>query len=470
MRTQNLVAILALSGLVTGCGLFGPSYSHPNTGDPKEFPSRDLLSLNESTNLPALSWWKSFNDQQLNNLMESALRNNNNIQNAIGNIIAAQGQLRQVQFAWIPTGSAAGGYQARSLAGQGYYFSGTPSYSLNVFQQIRSQQYASANYQSVIAAKDTVRLSVISQIATGYFTLRGQDYQLQLQQQLVKDSGDLLALSKLEYADGLISLYQLQSYEQNYQSAAAQIPLIKNNIVASRNALRLLLNQNPGDIVRGKKFMDINSYGVIPTNLPSTVLRNRPDVVQAEQQLIGANANIGVATSTFFPSISLTGTGGTAASGLSGLFAPANDFWIEAASVTMPILNFGIYGQIEQAKGSYYAAYYNYLQVVRSAFAAVDNDLSAHQQLTISMDEQIKAYNATALAYKLAQDSYKEGLYSKPTLLQNAITMDNAAIVVEQSKLQQLGTIVQLYQDLGGGYAYHNYESANKFGDSHDWN
>jgi multidrug efflux system outer membrane protein len=468
MWKPSLVVFLAI--LVTGCGLFGPSYIHPNTDDPQKFPSLDVLSRTESTNLPALAWWKSFRDEQLNNLIESALRNNNDIQNAIGNIIAAHGSLRQVQFAWIPTGSGAFGYQSRSLAGQGYYFGGTPSYSLNILQQIRSQQYAVANYQAVIAAKNAVRLAVISQVATGYFTLRGQDYQLQLQQQLVKDSKDLLDLAKLEFAEGLISLYQLQTYAQNYQTALAQIPIIENNIIASRNALLVLLNQNPGDVARGRKFMDIDSYGVIPANLPSVVLRNRPDVAQAEQQLIAANANIGVATSMFFPTISLTGTGGTASSGLSGLFAANSDFWVNTAALTMPLLNFGIYGQIEQAKGNYYAAYYNYLQVVRLAFAAVDNDLSAHQQLTVSMDSQIKAYEAAKLAYKLAVDSYTGGLYSKPTLLQNAINLDNAALVVEQSKLQQLGTIVQLYQDLGGGYAYNNYESANKFGDSHDWN
>ena len=152
-----------------------------------------------------------------------------------------------------------------------------------------------------------------------------------------------------------------------------------------------------------------------------------------------ANANIGVATSTFFPSISLTGTtGGTAASSLSGLFQPGSDYWVQAAGVAMPILNFGIYGQIQTAKGQYYEAYYNYLNTVRSAFAAVDNDLSAHQQLTVSLKTQIEGYNSSKLAYKLAESSYTQGLYSKPQLLQNAVTMDQSALVVQQSKLQNI--------------------------------
>lgn len=469
MKLRDICCMLALGSVITGCGLFGPSYNKPNTQNPNSFPSKDTLANTESANLPMMAWWKSFNDPQLNELIESALRNNNNIQAAIGNIVAAQGQLRQVQFAWIPTSNIGAGYTSKSLVGEGYYFEATPAYSLNIFQQIRQQQAANANYQASRAAKDTVRLSVISATVTGYFTLLGQDYQLQLQQQLVKDLGDLLAFANMQYKDGLISLYQVQSYEQQFASANAQLPIIKNNIVASQNALRLLLNQNPGDIKRGLKFNDLNSYGVIPANLPSQVLRNRPDVRQSEQQLIAANANIGVATSAFFPSINLTGAGGTAGNYLSSLFTAGSDYWSSAASLNMPFLNFSIYGQIEQAKGQYYNAYYNYIQTVRSAFAAVDNDLSAHQQLTISLDTQTKVYNSSVLAYKLATDSYHDGLYSKPTLLQNAVTMDQAAITVQQSKLQQLGTIVQLYQDLAGGYDYHNFESTNKFGDGHDW-
>lgn len=468
MRINNWISLLAFGAVISSCAIFGPDYTQPNTQDPSTWNSRDTLASTESANLPALTWWKSFNDPQLNSLMESALKNNNNIQAAIGNITAAEGQLRQVQFAWIPTATGSVGYNSRALAGEGYFVTGTPAYSLNIFQLIRSTEYAKANLEAVRAAKDTVRLSVISQVALGYFTLLGQDYQLQLQKQLVKDVGDLLVLAKAEYKEGLISLYNLQQYEQNYDQAQAQVPIIENNIVASRNALRVLLNQNPGEVQRGMKFNQINSYGVIPTNLPSQVLRNRPDVRQAEQQLIAANANIGVATSMFFPTISLTGNGGTAAAALSGLFGPNTDFWIKSATVSMPLLNFGIFGQIEQAKGQYYAAYYTYLQTVRSAFAAVDNDLSAHQQFTVSMDINVKYYDSTKVAYALAESSFTNGLFSKPTLLQNAVTMDQAAITLQQSKLQQLGSIVQLYQDLGGGYQYQNNESAIKFGDNHD--
>jgi len=315
-----------------------------------------------------------------------------------------------------------------------------------------------------------MRLSIISQVVGGYFTLRGNDYLLVLQKQLVKDLGEILTLTKQQYKDGYISLYQLQQYIENYNQALARIPIIEKNIVASRNTLRVLLNENPGDVDRGLDFMQINSYGVIPSNIPSTVLRNRPDVQQAEQQLVAANANIGVATSQFFPTIILNGNAGAASNALNSLFNTGNEFWNYTATATIPVLNFSIYGQIDQAKGQYYYAYYNYLQIVRNAFASVDSDFSSHDQTTKSLDTQIKYYDSTVVAYKLAQQSFKDGLYSLPTLLNNAVTMDNAAITVANSKQTQLNTIVQLYQDLGGGYAYKNYsyESANRFGDQHD--
>jgi len=468
-KLANLVALAVVAAL-GGCSILGPSYEKPNTNDPEKWVSRDVLAPTESANLPAMAWWKSFNDPVLDNLMESALRNNNNIQAAVGNVIAAKGYLQQIQAAWIPTGSAQVGYQTRAVYGEGYNAGLLPSYTLNIFQMIRSTQYAEASYEAQVAAKDAMRLSIISQVVGGYFTLRGNDYLLVLQKQLVKDLGEILELTKQQYKDGYISLYQLQQYIEQYNQALAQIPIIEKNIVASRNTLKVLLNENPGEVERGLEFMKFNSYGVIPANMPSTVLRNRPDVQQAEQQLVAANANIGVATSQFFPSISLNGNAGAASNALNNLFTPGNEFWNYTSTATMPILNFSIYGQIDQAKGQYYYAYYNYLQTVRNAFASVDSDLAAHDQVTRSFDTQIKYYDSTVVAYKLAQGSFKDGLYSLPTLLQNAVTMDNAAIAVANSKQTQLNTIVQLYQDLGGGYAYKNYsyESANRFGDQHD--
>lgn len=453
LRNKNLLLITFLVCLA-GCGLFGPTYTKPESNAPQAWNSSDYLSVAESTNLPQLAWWTKFNDPQLNYLVESALKNNNNIQVAVGNVQAAAGQLKQIEYTWIPNLSAVAGNTNSPInfLNSGYVAGFMPSYSINIFQLINSTKFAKANLAAAKAAQDTVRLTVISQASGGYFAYLGQDYLLTLQKQLVADLSDLLRLSKLQYDKGLISLYTLQSYEQQYEQAQAQVPILQNNVVMAQNSLRLLLNENPGEIKRGTEFMAIKSDDIVPVNLPSLVLRNRPDVQQSEQQLIAANANIGVATSTFFPTISLTGSTGFASSQLQQLFTTGNDFWNREAVATMPILSFSTYGQIEQAKGGYYAAYYSYIQTVRSAFAAVDNDLSSHDKLAKSLVTKFKNYDSSKVAYELASVSYDKGLYSLPTLLTNKVTMDNAAILVAQSKLSQLNTIVQLYQDLASGY------------------
>jgi len=461
MRFHNC-ALLGIVTALAGCGIFGPNYSKPSITTPNDWQSKDYLATTtDGANLPAMAWWRNFNDVQLNSLIESALINNNDIQVAVGNIITAQGLLQQIDYAWIPTMGGAVGFTNQSNGQQipGYFAGLTPNYTLNIVQQIRSQQFAKANLAAVKAAQDNVRLGIISQVASSYLTLLGQDYQLQLQQRLVTDLGELLKLTGDQYKYGLISLYTLQQYQQQYEQAKAVIPIIRNNIVKSQNALRLLINQNPGDITRGLSFMQVKDTGIIPVNLPSTVLKNRPDVQQAEEELIAANANIGVATSTFFPSISLTNDVGAASNALSGLFNSGTGFWNTQIAATMPILSFGTYGQIKQAKGQYYAAYYKYVETVRVAFQSVDNDLSAHAQYTTSLWTQMQFSKSAKVAYTLSQASYSKGLYSYPTLLQNKINYDNAEISVAQSKILQLNTIVQLYQDLGGGYMIDNDES-----------
>lgn len=379
---------------LSSCEIFGSTYDKPNVNIPEAWNSRDSLSVNESTDLAQMAWWKKFDDPQLSYLIESALQNNNNVQAAIGNVEAAQGQLKQIQYSWIPNLAVDAGYTntSNNFLNPGYGIAILPNYTLNLMQLIKSTEYAKANLSAVRAAKDAVRLTVISQTSGGYFAYLGQDYLLTLQKQLVNNLAELLRLKTIQYQKGLISLYTLQQCEQQYEQAEVQIPILQNNVVAAGNTLKVLLNENPGGIKRGIAFMDIKSDGIIPANLPSEVLRNRPDVRQSEQQLIAANAAIGIAKSTFFPTISLTAGGGYASNELNQLVAPGNSFWNQDIDVNMPLLSFSTYGQIQQAKGAYHAVYAAYMQTVRQAFASVDNDLSAHDKYYKSLGKQFKNY------------------------------------------------------------------------------
>lgn len=482
-----LVVIAALSG----CAMWGPSYKQPDANAPESWASTDSLAKvdksSESadvTMLAKMKWWEQFNDPVLNKLVIYTLANNPTIQQQIGSIIQAQGTLETVQMQWVPTLNFSPGYKAtgnytgvsNSSVSQytigsnvGYYVDFVPSYSLNIMQQLRQQEAAEAGVGLAKYQKDAMRMTIIGQVAGSYLSLRGYDYMLNIQKQLVDDTAKQYELGKAQYKEGYISLLTLQDYQQQYEAAKAQVPITQNNIVATTNAIRVLANKNPGDLKRGLDFAQIPTDGLIPVNLPSVVLRNRPDIKQMESGLVQANANIGVATSAFFPTLSLTGNTGFASGGLNTLFNAGSDFWQTQIAAVMPVLNLSLFGQIKGAKGLYYQAYWNYINTVKTAFSQVDNGLSGHDKLTKSYKDQTEVYKSAVTAYNLEDGRYKQGLDSLMPALQYKIKMEQAALTMASSKTSQLQTIVTLYQALAAGYDVDNTDKPNtKFGDGRD--
>jgi multidrug efflux system outer membrane protein len=484
MKIKPILTLLTALTL-TSCGLWGPNYVKPNVDTPEQWRSKDKLSKADiDRNFMNEAWWLKFNDKKLDYLMYQALLYNNTIQQAIGTIVQAQAKLQAVEYGWVPTLAFSPGFSTSAAfvnnlnsqtssatvgGNTGYSVGLVPNYTLNILQQLRSQEYAKASLLQATYTKNATRLTVLSQVAGSYFTLVQQTYLLQLQKDLINDTHMAYQLAQSQYDNGYISLLALQSYLQAYQTAKAQQPIIENNIVQSQNALQVLINHNPGPIVNGINFNDIKTDGIIPANLPSYVLQQRPDVMAAEEQLKAANANIGVATSTFFPSISLTGGVGTATSTLSNLFLPTDSFWQVRTAATFPF-NLASYANIKGAKGAYYSAYYNYINTVRTAFQQVDNGLSAHQKITENYQEQLKFYASNKTSYDLSEASFNNGLYNKLQELNAKVQLDNAAITVANSKMQQLQSIVNLYQALAGGYNVKNTESAYSFDDARDAN
>lgn len=495
IKLKPLTFTLFLPLLISSCALLGPKYQTPTVDTPNTWnsmPESGLVS-ESGQNLSDVSWWTRFNDPMLNALIGHALTNNNDIQQAIGNITVAQGQLQKVQMNWVPTislGASAGAGQSFNFAPNftnptisgsippgvisnntnfNFYGAGlVPSYSLNIFQQIKQTAIAKANLVNATAAKDAVRLTVISQVAGSYFTLLALDEQLQEQHQLIADLTQLVKLTNIQYKNGLAALTDVQAYQEQLEQAKMAVPNIEQNIVQTSNALQVLVSNNPGNIERGNKFSAIATTGLIPVNLPSSVLRNRPDIRQAEEQLKIANANIGNATSAFFPTLSLTTPVGAFSSSVSNLFNPTGDFWSTQISAVMPILNLGLYGLIKEKKGQYYIAYYNYIQTVKAAFAQVDNSVSNYAKIQQSKALANNLLQTVTDNYNLNQKNYKAGYISYPQSLASKLTVDNTRITLTQIKLQELQAIVNLYQAMAGGYNYENTAKSKKFGDNHD--
>lgn len=490
MKLKMIVKQLAIAGTtiaLTGCSLFGPDYKQPVVDTPQTWAHANESGLSDAqSNLSDVSWWEKFNDPVLNDLINQALENNNNIQMAIGNINVASAQLKQVNLAWIPTidlGGAISTGQALNLTGippiGGASVPGTsdftfyqggivPIYSLNIFKQLKQADVAKINLEANKAAKDAVRLTVISQVAGSYFSFLALKEQQEEQKQLIADLTEVSRLTNIQYKNGMATLNDVQQYEVQLQNAKMSLPNIEDNIAHTQNALKVLINKNPGDIIAANKFENIKTTNKIPGNMPSSVLRNRPDILQAEEQLKAANANIAVAYSNYFPSITLTSPVGAFSSQLTSLFNPSGDFWAATVAVNMPILNLGINQLVKKSKAQYYVAYYNYIQTVRNAFAEVDNNLSTYGQLQNKRSSVDKMYTATKLNADLNQKNYKLGYISYPESLASKISLDNNKMIITQTKLQQLQSIVTVYQSMAGGYNYKNTDTAKKFGDDHD--
>ncbi|MFO1417995.1 MAG: efflux transporter outer membrane subunit [Methylotetracoccus sp.] len=472
------VCSIVIPALLTGCAVWGPDYQDPATQTPPVWRSKDAYASISAKPLPEMAWWDKFHDPQLQRLIDKALEQNNNVQAAIGSIYKARAILQQIHMNWVPTVSAGAGYMAidhekndatyAALPFPGAFTAGfLPNYSLNILQQLRTQEQAEANIASAVAAKDAVRLAIISQVVGSYFSLREEEYRLEQQRRLVDSLTAVVAKYSEAKREGLISLFTLQQYEIQLAQARAEIPVIEYNVVRLSNAIHLLLNENPGAIDPGPSFMELNSKGIISGNLPSAVLKNRPDVIHAAAVLKQANANIGVNTSFFFPTIRLTTPVGYASNSLTNLFSNGGSYWQYQGGISMPVLNLGAFGAIKSAKAQYYADYFNYQETVRSAFAAVDSGLASHQKRTDSLDRMLEFYQTTDKRYEYEQLRYREGLVGLPDVLALRVTLNEAAIQTAQAKLAQLLSIVSLYQDLGGGYRYHDNENARDLGDGH---
>ena len=463
---------------LSGCSLWGPDYQEPQSQAPGAWRTTDAYAKIGAEPIPEMAWWNKFRDPLLQQLVDKALERNNNIQSAVGGVYKAKAILQQIEMNWVPTVNLGAGYMSTqhdrndttyaTLPFPGAFTAGfVPNYSLNILQQLRNQEQAEANIASAVAAKNAVRLAIIGQVAGSYFSLREEEYRLEQQRQLVRNVQDVVAKYSEAHRAGLISLYTLQRYEIELAQANAEIPVIEYNIVRLSNAIHVLLNENPGTIAPGQSFMELQYQGIVAANLPSTVLKNRPDVIHAAAVLKQANANIGVNTSIFFPTVKLTTPLGLASNSLSNLFTAKDSYWQYQGGINMPILNLGAFGAIKSAKAQYYADFFAYQETVKAAFAAVDSDLSSHQKYTDSLDRMLAFYGTTDKRYRNEQLRHQQGLVGAPQVLALRVTLNQAAIMTAQSKLAQLLSVVTLYQDLGGGYQYRNNETARDLGDGH---
>ena len=472
---NNIVkTIVSVSILMLGSCKALPPHAQSDLLAPKTTRS-GIKIVNSSHDLSQVMWWTRMHDQVLNRLMRKALSNNNQIQTAEANILQAQASLKAARFAWLPTLGASGtgfvgggwdnefspqGALAKSFAltktgnihFRGYYSGFVPSYSLNILANINKEKFAKASLNMQRAVYQSTRLSIISQISGSYFILLGQKEQLSEQSQLIRDLKKVRRLEFIRYKDGANDVSTITNLDQQIANNQASLISIENSISDVENAIQVLLNRNPGPIVTHGSMNKLSVRGLIPSSVPSAVLKNRPDVIIALENLNMSESNLGIAYSNFFPSISLTGLLGGASVELSHLITLSTALWVAQAAASIPLLNGGLYEQIKGAKAGYSATYFNYVQTIKSAFADVDNSLTNQQKMNEIYSNKLQALQSSIKIFNLALARYRAGAKDYREVANAQLNVDYAKLDLNVAKMQQLDSIVEVYQALAGGY------------------
>lgn len=450
---RKVIAVLLLPCVLCGCAL-GPKYKKPTFQTPSGYYTEQLAS---TTSVADLAWWELFKDPVLQDLLREAFNNNYDLRLAVSRVEqerALLGVTRSQYYPQVGYDSNISGQQSPYIANHTYYsYSFTTFWEIDLFGRIRKLNEAQrAVYFSTEEARRDIRLMVMSDVAQGYFQLRALDEQLVIANETVKGFQDTLDIFQHRFQGGAASGLEVSRAQAALSNVAAVIPDFERQVVAQENAIDLLLGRNPGPIARGVSLAEQYDPPQVPAGIPATLLERRPDLREAEQNLIAANANVGVAKANFFPTISLSGVLGGVSPQLSELTA-AGKAWTLAGDLAGPIFTGGrlkneyraSLAQRDQAKISFEKA-------VTQAFGEVSTSLSAHQLLAQSYQEQLKSVEAYRESVRLATVRYDSGLSNYLEIIDAQLAMYPAESATVTYDLGRKVALISLYRALGGGW------------------
>ena len=461
-RIIPIVLVIQLLGLLAGCAV-GPDYKRPDLTVPGSY-RYEVQGASDTANT---EWWRQFEDPVLDALIDEALANNKNVKISAAKIEQAAGLLVQTRSSIFPQLNYSGIAERQRLTEYGatplssavpnpqtaYQVLGSASWEIDLWGRIRRlTESAQANLLASEYAKRGVVLSLVASVASSYLQLRGLDEQLLLSQKTLAAYGETVRIFELQHKYGVVSRMNVEQARSQYETAAAAIPGIESQIAQTENAISILLGRNPGPIERGKSILEL-SMPAVPSGVPSQVLERRPDILQAEQQLVAANAQIGAARALYFPTITLTGGYGTASSDLSNLFKGPARVWSYGGSITGPIFAGGaIYGQVLQAEAGQKEALLSYQAAIQSAFSDVENSLVVNQKFVEQLRAQERLVRANQEYSKLARLQYKGGYVPYSTVLQAEQQLFPSELTLAQTRAATFSSLVAIYQAMGGGW------------------
>lgn len=466
----SYVAIAASAAMLTGC-MMGPNYKRPQVAVPANFRAPAPLPEPQAASLADLQWFEVFRDPQLQDLVRVALVKNYDLRDAVARVEEARASLGVTRSNQFPQVGASGDLQVTRLSRNGAFplppsFVANQnrnwgeaglnllSFQIDLWGQLRrATEAARASLLSADWNRKTVITTVISQVAADYFQLLELDAELEVSKSTLDTRRESLRLTLDRQAHGVATLLDVRQAEQLVNSAAETIPQLQQQIEQTEDQISLLLGKNPGSIGRGGSLTGEYEPPEVPAGLPSALLERRPDIRAAEQALIAANANIGVAKAAYFPQISLSGFIGGQSSQLVSLFSGANRSWSFVPQVTQPIFTAGrLKSNVRLAQAERERAQVAYEKSIQTAFTEVSDALIAHQRTRESRVEQEKLVATLQDRKRLAYVRYRGGVDTQLNALDADRDLFQAELTLAQIRDAELVSVVQLYKALGGGW------------------
>src|SRR5580692_5846397 len=469
--TRSTWILLLSASMLSGCAV-GPNYHRPSVQTPPAFHGPDPSQPAEppTASFADLPWWEVFHDPQLQKLIRTALKQNYDVQLAVERVTASRAQLgiaRSNEFPQVSLNpNFSGGKDDENLKSNIFSLAGDVVFQVDLFGRYRrATEAARAQLLGTKDAQQTVTLTLVSDVASEYFLLRDLDLQLQITQKTVRTQEDSLKLTQLRLQHGVARTLDVLQARQVLDSANAQIPDLERQIGQTEDAINILLGKYPDNVPRGEPLGIETPEGwtwseklppQLPAGLPSELLERRPDIREAEQKLVAANANIGVAKAMFFPQISLQGTGGGSwgHSEFAGTNIPApGGVESYAASASQSIFNGGyLRNNLRYAKSQDRQALIGYQQTIQRAFGDVSDALIGYdkyhgvrERQEQSVKDLQESVNVSLMRYRGGKANYLEVLDSQRSLF-------NAELTLAQARNNEYQSLVQLYKALGGGW------------------
>jgi len=463
MKKTTFLGILAVLVLEAGC-MMGPKYKRPAVDVPQEYRAPAPQQAAQASSLGNEQWWQVYQDPVLARLIHTAIAQNYDVRIAAARVLEAQAQVGITRANQLPSANVGANVFSEQNAKVTNLF---PAYEVNggelnlsVIWNLdfwgkyrRQTEAARAQLLATEWGQRAVLSSLVANVATAYFQLRALDSQLEISQRTLASRQQSVKLTRILESHGSGSGLDVSQAEQLVYTASETIPDLERQIQQQENVLSVLLGENPQSVPRGRALTEQPVPESVPAGLPSELLERRPDVRQAEEIMVAANAQIGVAKAAFFPSVALTGLGGLESNALHNFISQPSETWSAAAGVTQPVFQGGaLRSGLKLARANWQEAVASYQQTVQISLEQVSNSLIASQKDREFREQQELLTKAAQQTDQFSEVLYKNGGASYLQVLTSETNYFSAELNLVQAQLNERLALVQLYQALGGGW------------------